>query len=193
MVLFDNHDLYLLAMETLLHLLHRDEENSKLFRMKQCHLSVFSLLKSPPHVEAAITLSKSQTDEESVSDMLSSLHSERDSFEYRINMLETMQQMIIDPSASHIKNSWHELAGFSTVLSVLASLDSIWPCDNEKTSQLAFNLIEKSFQVIVAVIKNHPRNRAFFWSSGWASVADALILTVKYYYCYLIHQHSSLP
>merc|ERR1712048_1184778 len=81
---------------------------------------------------------------------------------------------VSDIQAVHIKNAWHELAGFSTVLSVLASLDSVWKTDDNNS---AFELINKSFQVIVGVIRNHPRNRAYFWSSGWTSIADAIVLT----------------
>lgn len=177
LVLLDNHDLYLLAMNTLLNLLLQHSENKQLFRDKECHLSVFSLLKSEPHVSAAIKLIRFMADKESVSDMLSTLHIERESFEYRINMLEALRQMIADTSATHIKNAWNDLLGFSTFLSVLASLDGVWHEQKSSKSRLAYSLIEKSFQLIVEVIRNHPRNRSYFWNAGWQTIADAINLT----------------
>ncbi|ETO11177.1 vacuolar sorting protein 9 domain-containing protein [Reticulomyxa filosa] len=118
-------------------------------------------------------------DEESVSEILASLNAEKDSYEYRLNILEALRQMMNDSNAAatNIKNSWHELGGFTTVLSLSTSLDSLWPDCDEHTSQLAIDLIEKSFIVIISIIKNHPRNRAYFWFSSWNSIADALIVT----------------
>ncbi|ETO15474.1 hypothetical protein RFI_21889 [Reticulomyxa filosa] len=148
------------------------------FEQKRCNRAVYGLLKSRTHVEAAIKVIRNQLDDDSVSDILSSLNAERDSYEYRINMLEALRQMMHDSTAaSKIKNSWHELGGFATVLSLSASLDSLWPNCDERTSQLAMDLIEKSFIVIISVIKNHPRNRAYFWYTSWNSIADAIIVT----------------
>ncbi|ETO24352.1 hypothetical protein RFI_12804 [Reticulomyxa filosa] len=159
-ILFNHHDLYVLAMDTLLNLLRDNEENCKVMQKKK-------------------KMIRNQMDEDSVSDILASLNAEKESYEFRLNILEALQQMINDshPAATNIKNSWHELGGFATVLSLFTSLDSLWPDCDERTSQLAMELIEKSFTMIISVIKNHPRNRTYFWFSSWNSIADAIIVT----------------
>ncbi|ETO12966.1 hypothetical protein RFI_24408, partial [Reticulomyxa filosa] len=146
-------------METLLNLVRDDDENA--------------------NVLCVCVLICNQIDEDSVSDMLSSLNAEKHSYEYRINMLEALRQVMNESNtaAMNTKNSWHELGGFATVLSLSASLDSLWPECDEQLSQLGMDLIEKSFVLILAVIANHPKNRAHFWHSSWNSIADAMIVT----------------
>ena len=61
LVLLDHHDLYVLAMDTLLNLSMQQADNSKLFRTKGCHHSVFSLLKSAEHVGVAIKVIRFQS------------------------------------------------------------------------------------------------------------------------------------
>ncbi|ETO23301.1 hypothetical protein RFI_13880 [Reticulomyxa filosa] len=179
MILLDHHDLYELAMDILLNMLKDDDENCKLFRQKRCNFAVFTLLKSRAHSEAAAKVISNQTDEESVSDLLSALSGEKESYEYRMKMLEALLQMISNDNTTSvvIKNSWHKLSGFTALFSLLASLDSLWPNCNDQMSQLAIHLIQKSFAVIITIIRNHPRNRAHLWSSSWSSIADAIIAT----------------
>ena len=63
--------------------------------------------------------------------------------------------MISDVHAKEVHDGWRQLSGFSTGAerARLARLGA-----------LAFELINKVFQVIVGVIRNHPRNRAYFWT-----------------------------
>ncbi|ETN98749.1 hypothetical protein RFI_38738, partial [Reticulomyxa filosa] len=177
--LFEDQDLYVLAMNTLLHLLKDDNENGKLFRHKRCNFAVFGLLKSYAHVEAAAEVISNQVDEESVSDLLSALSGEKESYEYRMRLLEALQQMMNKSNgaaAIHIKNSWHKLSGFTAILSLFASFNCLWPNCNDETSQLAMNLIEKAFVVIISIVKDYPKNRANLWYS-WNNIADAIIAT----------------
>ncbi|ETO23654.1 hypothetical protein RFI_13525, partial [Reticulomyxa filosa] len=178
-MLYYHQDLYELAMDTLLYLLQNNDENCKVFRQKRCNRAVYALLKSSNHAKPAIKVIRNQMGEEAVNDLLASLNAEKESYEYRINMLEALRQMMNESSeaAAHIKNTWHELGGFATVLSLLASLDSLWPACDDVTSQLAIELIDKAFAVIGSVLQSHPRNRAYFWFSSWNNIADVIIVT----------------